>query len=87
MGLRDWWRGWSDDDLVSALRKVRRCCVVVGMTRREEMAYLAYEPFARAVEAAKVYEPPAPASPRRIRDPDGPHQKLTMDMCIARAWD
>lgn len=69
MGLLDWWLGWSNEDLVSAIRKVRNNGrqVVVGMTRREEIAYLAYEPFAKAVEAAKVPETPAPAPTPGLR--------------------
>lgn len=42
--FRDWWRGYSDADLVNARRKyyaeIRQQCGVVELTRREKVAIL-----------------------------------------------
>lgn len=45
--LRDWWRGWSDEDLASILRKVERNKEmrpgeIMPVTQRELRAHLAW---------------------------------------------
>lgn len=53
--LRDWWRGWSDDDLESVLRKVEykdaKPGGLIPVTHRELRAHAA---FMRAIHPVLV---------------------------------
>lgn len=44
--LRDWWRGWSDEDLANVLRKVEqqkdRPGEIIPVSSRELQAHLAW---------------------------------------------